>query len=84
MNTLCSFAVDAACFIRGKTGYDRVVLSGGAFQNMYLLKHIRRKLENKGFGVYVHHRVSPNDEGIALGQLCCALAGSVTDNLSSM
>ncbi|MDD5832745.1 MAG: carbamoyltransferase HypF [Clostridiales bacterium] len=84
MNTLCSFAVDAACFIREKTGYDRVVLSGGAFQNMYLLKHIRSKLENKGFGVYVHHRVSPNDEGIALGQLCCALAGSVTDNLSSM
>lgn len=46
-----------------------VVLSGGVFLNLYLLEGVTRLLEADGFTVYTHHRVSPSDEGLALGQL---------------
>lgn len=49
-----------------------VVLSGGVFQNRFLLHGITSMLEDNGFSVYTHHRVSANDEGIALGQLAIA------------
>ena len=49
-----------------------VVLSGGVFQNRFLLHGVASLLEEKGFAVYTHHRVSANDEGIALGQLAIA------------
>ncbi len=49
-----------------------VVLSGGVFLNQYLLREVTRLLEGGGFAVYSHHRVSPSDEGLALGQLAIA------------
>lgn len=52
-----------------------VVLSGGVFQNRFLLHGITSLLEENGFTVYTHHQVSANDEGIALGQLAIAGCG---------
>ena len=49
-----------------------VVLSGGVFLNQYLLRETVRLLETGGFAVHTHHRVSPSDEGLALGQLAIA------------
>lgn len=49
-----------------------VVLSGGVFQNRFLLHGIASALEKGGFTVYTHHRVSANDEGVSLGQLAVA------------
>ena len=49
-----------------------VVLSGGVFQNRFLLHGITSLLESNGFSVYTHHQVSTNDEGVALGQLAIA------------
>ncbi len=49
-----------------------VVLSGGVFQNRFLLHGITAVLEHNGFTVYTHRRVSTNDEGICLGQLAVA------------
>ena len=57
---------------REKTGLHRVVLSGGVFQNMYLLPRLLDALAADGFEAYHHSRVSANDEGIALGQLVIA------------
>jgi len=45
-----------------------VVLSGGVFQNRYLTERTAAVLESHGFAVHTHHRVPPNDGGIALGQ----------------
>ena len=59
-------------FIRRKTGVSRVVLSGGVFQNQYLLKRMKQVFTKYGFQVYAHKRVSTNDEGISLGQLMIA------------
>lgn len=49
-----------------------VVLSGGVFQNRFLLHGVTAELERLGYQVYTHHRVSANDEGICLGQLAVA------------
>ena len=49
-----------------------VVLSGGVFQNRFLLHGLTAELERLGYMVYTHHRISTNDEGICLGQLAIA------------
>lgn len=51
---------------------NRVVLSGGVFQNTLLLDLTQTALEQAGFTVFTHCRVAPNDEGLALGQLAIA------------
>jgi len=50
----------------------QVVLSGGCFQNSYLVERAAAALEARGFSVYTHQRVPPNDGGIALGQAVLA------------
>lgn len=74
MNAMVELAVKQCQFAREQTGLNRVVLSGGVFQNMYLLPRILDALTAQGFEAYHHSRVSPNDEGIALGQLIAAAA----------
>ncbi len=54
-------------------GQNRVVLSGGCFQNRYLTERAVRRLQAEGFRAYWHQRVPPNDGGIALGQVVAAL-----------
>lgn len=74
MNTLCAMAVDQCEAAREKSGLNRVVLSGGSFQNMFIMHRLPNMLRESGFEVYHHRRVSPNDEGISLGQLMIAQA----------
>jgi hydrogenase maturation protein HypF len=54
-------------------GQERVVLSGGCFQNRYLTERAVQRLQAEGFRPYWHQRVPPNDGGIALGQVLAAL-----------
>lgn len=74
MNTLVEMAVKMAVAAREETGLNRVCLSGGSFQNMYIMHRLPDRLRDDGFQVYHHSRVSANDEGIALGQLMIANA----------
>ncbi|MEW6675594.1 MAG: carbamoyltransferase HypF [Nitrospirota bacterium] len=45
-----------------------VVLSGGVFQNLYLLERTISKLESAGLRVHINEKVPCNDAGISLGQ----------------
>ena len=72
MNTLIKMACEMCAAAREKSGLNRVVLSGGSFQNMYIMERLPDALRRWDFEVYTHRRVSPNDEGLSLGQLMVA------------
>ena len=63
---------EAAVEVARRTGENRVVLSGGCFQNRYLTERLVRRLQEEGFRPYWHQRIPPNDGGIALGQIAVA------------
>ena len=58
---------------REETGLSAAALSGGVFQNTLLLEFCLTGLEERGFRVYRHHMIPPNDGGIALGQAAAAM-----------
>lgn len=70
--TIARLVWEGAAQARKETGLNRVVLSGGCFQNFLLLQLATDLLEDAGFEVYIHHQVPPNDGGISLGQLAIA------------
>ena len=72
MNTLVRMAEEQVKQIASETGVKRVVLSGGSFQNQYLMARLPMLLRQDGLEVYGHRRVSCNDEGRSLGQLMIA------------
>ncbi|MDM8523233.1 carbamoyltransferase HypF [Desulfococcaceae bacterium HSG8] len=59
---------------RRENGLNRIVLSGGVFQNAILLTGLMKKLEDKNFHVFTHNRIPPNDGGISLGQAAISAA----------
>jgi hydrogenase maturation protein HypF len=71
-NTIISVIFDSVKEIREKEGIGKVVLSGGVFQNRYLLSGVEEILKKSGFKVYAHSVIPSNDGGIALGQLAIA------------
>lgn len=58
-----------------RSGLKQVVMSGGVFQNKYLVERTAALLEARGFHVYTHRQVPTGDGGIALGQ--AVLAGGI-------
>lgn len=70
---LCRMALNQ-CRVLNPDGLP-VVLSGGVFLNRALLEGVTALLEGAGYRVYTHRRVSPSDEGLALGQLAIGAAG---------
>lgn len=69
INTCIEFASEQLEYAKKNIGVDKVVLSGGVFQNFYLMERLPQKLKSMGFKVFTHRRVSTNDEGISLGQI---------------
>ena len=72
METLCYMALDQTLALNRE--HLPVVLSGGVFQNAWLLSGMKQLLTLYGFQVYTHDRVSPGDEGLSLGQVFIAKA----------
>lgn len=63
-NTLAEMITE----VSKRSGLKKIVLSGGCFQNKYLLEKTIKLLEENDFQVYWHQRVPTNDGGISLGQ----------------
>jgi hydrogenase maturation protein HypF len=71
-NTVVAVIVEACRRMRASHGLEKVCLSGGTFQNFYLLRRAVDGLRQAGFAVYLHSQVPANDGGIALGQAVIA------------
>ncbi|MEW6234957.1 MAG: carbamoyltransferase HypF [Candidatus Omnitrophota bacterium] len=67
-NTLVEIIVAIARRIQ----YKQIVLTGGCFQNRYLMERAVQRLQAEGFEPYRHRRIPPNDGGLSLGQAVAA------------
>jgi len=73
-NSLTRLFTELCQTLRADTGLDRVVLSGGVFQNALLLTALTTALAKTGFKVYSQQLVPANDGGLSLGQAVAAAA----------
>jgi hydrogenase maturation protein HypF len=71
-NTLSAAIGEVCGRIGSSDSLDRVCLSGGSFQNLYLLGRTVVELRRRGFGVFLHAQVPANDGGLSLGQAMIA------------
>ncbi|MBI2839731.1 MAG: carbamoyltransferase HypF [Acidobacteria bacterium] len=68
--------VETIVSVTRMAGLERVVLTGGCFQNKYLCERAVDRLTGERFNPYWHRRIPPNDGGIALGQIMGLLRGT--------
>ncbi len=71
-NSIVTMVANTCSTLRDNLGLNKVALSGGCFQNIYILSESIRRLTKKGFEVLYHRKVPTNDGGIALGQALIA------------
>ena len=71
-HTLVRAVVEMALKIREETSINRVILSGGSYQNRILVYETERQLQDHGFRVSGPGEIPVNDQGIAAGQLAVA------------
>ena len=71
-NTIANIILEVSMKIRKETSLNKVILSGGVFQNKYLLEKTSYLLNRNKFKTFTNHLVPANDGGISLGQLVVA------------
>lgn len=67
-NTVIKWIIELVLFFREKMGFDAVGLSGGVFQNTYIIKETIKILKKLGIKPLYHLNVPSNDACISLGQ----------------
>lgn len=67
-NTVVKFTAELAVRLRDIYSINRIVLSGGCFQNRYLVEKLNDELLRSGFEVFIPSRMPANDGGLSLGQ----------------
>jgi hydrogenase maturation protein HypF len=73
-NGLAQLGLEICQNLRVDKNINEVVLSGGVWQNITLLRRTLSLLQEAGFVVYIHHQVPANDGGLSLGQAAIAAA----------
>jgi hydrogenase maturation protein HypF len=71
-NSIAQSILEVSKKIRNETSLNKVILSGGVFQNRYLLEKSVYLLNRNRFKVFTNHLVPVNDGGISLGQVVIA------------
>ena len=74
-NTVVQIILKCCEHIRDLHSINDVVLSGGVFQNIYLIKKSIKLLKENDFNVFFHSKIPSNDGGISLGQVYYDLMG---------
>jgi hydrogenase maturation protein HypF len=69
---VAEMSVQVCVALAERVDVDIVTLSGGVFLNAFLSEELARRLTARGFRVYCHRQVPPNDGGLSLGQLAIA------------
>jgi hydrogenase maturation protein HypF len=69
---LVRMLIEACRSVRDRSGIGTVALSGGCFQNRFLLERLKSGLQETGFEVLHHSLIPCNDGGLALGQAVSA------------
>lgn len=64
--------VEGIVDVASAAGLPKVLLTGGCFQNLYLVRLACERLREEGFEPFLHRSVPPNDGGISLGQAVAA------------
>lgn len=64
--------ISALVEVARRAGQEKVLLTGGCFQNRLLLEGAVGALKAAGFKPFWHQRVPPNDGGISCGQVVAA------------
>ena len=67
-NTVAASVVKVAVKLAANHNTRKIVLSGGVFQNNYLLSSVVDALRSEYLNVYINELVPCNDAGISLGQ----------------
>jgi hydrogenase maturation protein HypF len=73
--------VEGVAAVARGAGEERVVLTGGCFQNRVLVERTVQRFRAAGFRPYWHQRLPPNDGGVAVGQ---ALAAQVYNGAATV
>jgi hydrogenase maturation protein HypF len=73
-NTVAEIILSMCVTIREQYGINKVVLSGGVFQNSFLLNQTIKRMNKKNFVIFLHKKMPPNDACISLGQAVIANA----------
>ncbi len=76
-NSLANMVLEVCRSIRSSTGAGTVALSGGVWQNQFMLGRTLAGLRVAGFQVLIHRILPPNDGCIALGQALIAAKASL-------
>lgn len=67
--TFAQLLISKADQARKEYNINDVVLSGGVYQNEFLLMFMENELKSLGFNVYSHEKIPTNDGGISFGQV---------------
>ncbi len=71
-NGIAKMVLEICIALREKSGLNTVALSGGVWQNIFLLQRTLDALRKNDFDILIHRQVPTNDGGLALGQAAIA------------
>jgi len=67
-NTIAKIIIESISLVSNEYGINKIALSGGVFQNIYLLKRIKENIKENNIKILINELVPPNDGNISLGQ----------------
>lgn len=75
-STLAFLLFRKACYLLQQQKVDKVVASGGCFQNRLLTEQLQQLFGKAGIPFYIPGRIPCNDSGISVGQLTIAASST--------